>query len=418
MRFSTALALCISLSLACGACRKEANELVNNHDHHHAHDDHDHHHDHDHDEHDQEHHHDHNHEHHNHEGHNHEHTHSEASEPEGVITLSPEVAARFGLTTQKVESRQMSGGIAVSGTVAVSDQATSVVSAPMAGVVTLASGINVGSDVSRGALVATVKAGELAGGNPVQVAKVELDAAKAEYDRIAALYADRLVTLSEYNAAKAAYSRAQAAYSAPAASGRATAPASGVVTSLNVRTGEAVEAGQPIATIASGSSLTLTAMMPVNDYARLGMPHDARVTIPYTDKTFLVSEQVGRPAASANAAAAATGGYVPVVFTVPASSGLVPGTAVEVFLMGPAGRQALSVPRKALMEQQGTYSVYVRLDEDCYLQMPVTVGATDGMYTEILSGLKGGENVVVDGVTAVRLASMSGNVPEGHSHSH
>ncbi|MDE7467979.1 MAG: efflux RND transporter periplasmic adaptor subunit, partial [Muribaculaceae bacterium] len=254
------MALCISLSLACGACRKEANELVHNHDHHHAHDDHDHHHDHDHDEHDHENHHDHNHEHHNHEGHNHEHAHIEASEPAGVITLSPEVAARFGLTTQKVESRQMSGGIAVSGTVAVSDQATSVVSAPMAGVVTLASGINVGSDVSRGTLVATVKAGELAGGNPVQVAKVELDAAKAEYDRIAALYADRLVTLSEYNAAKAAYSRAQAAYSAPAASGRATAPASGVVTSLNVRTGEAVDAGQPIATIASGSSLTLTAM--------------------------------------------------------------------------------------------------------------------------------------------------------------
>ncbi|MDE6300659.1 MAG: efflux RND transporter periplasmic adaptor subunit [Muribaculaceae bacterium] len=409
IRFSTVLAVCITLSLACGACRKEANELVHNHNHEHEHG-HEGHEDHDHEGH-----------HHDHEGRHHEHEdHDEekGGEPAGVITLSTEVAERFGLTTGKAERRNLSAGITVGGTVSVSDRSISVVAAPVSGVVTLAGGIAVGSEVKRGSLVATVKPGMVAGGDPLRIAKVELDAAKTEFERVEALYADRLVTISEFNAARAAYEKAKAAYSAPAASGKATAPASGVITAINVRTGEAVEAGQTILTLASDGAMTLTALLPAADYARMGMPRDARVSVPYSGQSVLLSSVGAAPASAANAVAAASGGYVPVTFSVPASVGLVPGTAVEVYLIGASASDALTIPRKAVVEQQGSHSVYVRLDDDCYLQMPVALGGTDGEYVEVLSGLDGGEDVVVDGVTAVRLASMSGSVPAGHSHSH
>ena len=404
MRFYPFLGVCISISLACGACRKEPSELAHSHSHHHEGHDHDHH---VHEAHD----------HHEHEHHDHDDTHGHEAEPEGVITLDPHVAQRFGLATAKAQRRLMASGVNASATVAVSDLATSIVTAPVAGVVTLSPGISVGAEVSRGASVASVKAGVITGGDPQRMAKVDLDASKAEFDRVAALYADRLVTLAEYNAARAALNRASAAYSAPAASGRASAPAPGIITALNVRSGEAVEAGQTLAVISSGNDLILTALMPAADFARLGMPSDARVSLPYASRVFLVSEQGGRPVAS-NAAAAAAGGYVPVSFRIPATSGVLPGSAVDVFLIGSSGRDALAVPDKALVEQQGSFSVYVRLDDDCYLQKPLTLGSSDGLFTEVLSGLDEGDDVVVDGVTAVRLASMSGNVPEGHSHSH
>ena len=48
----------------------------------------------------------------------------------------------------------------------------------------------------------------------------------------------------------------------------------------------------------------------------------------------------------------------------------------------------------------------------------VTIGRENGESVEILSGIKAGETVVTQGAMQVRLASMSGSVPEGHTHSH
>ena len=48
----------------------------------------------------------------------------------------------------------------------------------------------------------------------------------------------------------------------------------------------------------------------------------------------------------------------------------------------------------------------------------MTPVASDGSRTAILHGLHGGEQVVVAGVYQVKLAALSGVVPEGHSHEH
>ena len=48
--------------------------------------------------------------------------------------------------------------------------------------------------------------------------------------------------------------------------------------------------------------------------------------------------------------------------------------------------------------------------------MPVTTGGRNGVDVEILSGLEGGEDVVVKGAYQVRLSSAS--VIPGHTHNH
>lgn len=359
------------------------------------------------------------HEAHDHENEGHDHNHGEGKESgTDDIVLKPEVAARFGVATDTAVFGPFGQVVKAGGTVIAASEGSAVVSAPTSGIVRLASGINAGSNVRAGQTVASVRADGVSGGDANRAAKVELDAAKAELDRVEGLYADRLVTVSQLNAARAAYERAKAAYSAPAASGAATSPIAGVITALNVQTGQYVSTGEPIATVASSARLTLRADVPFKLYQQAAGATDARIVVPYSGMTYTLSQLDGRRTASADQSAAAAGGYVPVTFTLRNDGSLIPGSAVEVYLLSPDTRRCVTVPVSALTEQQGSFFVYEKLDEDCYRKIAVTTGASDGERVEITSGLHGGENIVSSGVTAVKLAGASGAVPAGHTHSH
>lgn len=352
------------------------------------------------------------------EGHDHqaeEHAHAASGDE---IVLSPEAAERFGVKTDTAAVRPVAAVVKAAGRVLPSAEGSAVAAAPTSGILTLAAGINVGSEVRRGQTLGSVRASGVTGGDPNRAARVELDAARAELERVKPLYEERLVTRAQYNAAVAAYERAKAAYSAPAASGAVVAPISGVITSLDALSGEYVETGAAVASIAASGTLTLQADVPARSYAAASRAADARMVLPYSGEVITLGEVGGRRLSSANSAAAGASGYVPVVFTFRNDGRVVPGTPVEVFLLADASRSAVSVPVSAISEQQGDYFVFVRLDEDCYRKVQVATGVSDGLYVEILSGLHGGEAVVSEGVTAVRLAQSSGNVPEGHSHSH
>ena len=385
-------------------CHKEANELAHHHHNHgtEAHEGHDH----EHEGHDHE-----------HEGHDHDHEHEAGEHEADVIVLNPAVADRMGVATDTAARRPFGQVVKVSGQILPSAEGSGVVSATTAGILTIAHNVNVGSEVRAGQLIGSVKAEGVSGGDLNRAAKVELDAAKAEFDRVEALYKDRLVTLAQYNSARAALDRARAAYSSSAASGRVVAPISGVITSLDARSGQFVDTGTPIATIASATRLTLKADVPFQTYKAVATASDARVVSPSTGVSVLLSDLGGHREAQ-NASAGASAGYVPMTFSFKNDGRLIPGSAVEVYLMGDQRHTALTVPASAVVEQQGDFFVFVRLDEDCYRKMPVKVGSSNGSDVEILSGLQGGEAVVSLGVTAVKLAQSSGNVPEGHSHSH
>lgn len=352
------------------------------------------------------------------EGHDHEHETDKNAHGGDVIVLSPETAQRFGVATDTAALRPIGAVVKAGGRILPSAEDNAVASAPASGIVTLAKGINTGTEVRRGQVIATVKATGVTGGDPNRAARVELDAAKAELDRVTPLYHDRLVTRAQYNAAVAAYERAKAAYSAPAASGAVVAPISGVITSLSAAGGAYVDTGAPVANISSSGTLTLQADVPARLYNQIASATDARIELPYGEGVLTLSELGGRRLGSANTAAAGVSGYVPVVFTFNNDGRVVAGTPAEVYLLGKADRSVIAVPAGAVTEQQGDYYVFVRLDDDCYRKVRVRPGVSDGRYVEIISGLNGGEAVVSAGVTAVRLAQSSGNVPAGHSHSH
>ncbi|MCM1222372.1 MAG: efflux RND transporter periplasmic adaptor subunit [Lachnospiraceae bacterium] len=294
---------------------------------------------------------------------------------------------------------------------------TAVVTAPTSGVLKFTGGMHQGSKAAAGQTIATISADKMMGGDANAAAKANLDAAKKELDRVTPLHADGIVSTKDYNAAMQAYEVAKAAYSSAAASGKATAPRSGVITALQAQEGQYVNAGDAIATISSSATLTLRAELPEKNYGMLAQLTSANIQAPYSEEWIPLS-RLGAKRITAPTTAASQRGYVPVYFDFNNDGSIIPGSFVKVNLLGEAREGVITVPITAVSEQQGAYFVYERLDEDCYRKIPIKTGASDGIKIEVTEGLSGGENIVTEGMIAVRLAESSAVAPEGHSHGH
>lgn len=333
------------------------------------------------------------------------------------IVLAAEQAKDLGVDVTPAGAGTFHDVIKVSGQVMESADGSGVASAPTAGTLTFARGITEGCTVRAGQTIATIKPGSTSGGNPNAAAKATLDAAKRELDRVRPLHEHGIVSTAEFNAAQAAYDAARAAYSPAAASGRVIAPCSGTITQLLAKSGQIVDVGTPVASVSGARRLTLRADLPQRHYNIAGTLTGAKVRTPYSDNIVDLSE-LGGSRVAGQPSSSVRPGYIPVYFTFNNNGTLVPGTPVEVYLQGSPRDNVITVPVSAVSEQQGLFFVYVRVDDEGYVKVPVTLGESDGTHIEVIEGLKAGMPVVTKGAIYVRLAESSGVVPEGHSHSH
>lgn len=356
--------------------------------------------------------HSHSHETHEHEGHEHEA--AEGHDHSGEIALHDEVAERFGVAFDTIRPGSFHEVIRVTGRAEASASSAGVVSAPVAGTVRFASGINTGSKVNAGSVIAVIDPSTSLGGDANAAAKASLDAAARELDRLKPLYEERLVTASEYNAALAAYEQAKAAYSPRANGGRATSPVAGYITSLDVAEGQYVAVGEPLATVSSDKELTLRVELPRRYLAMAPTISEAVIEQAYAAPVRIALKSAGSPVARAGSASA----FVPMYFTVAAGSGLTPGATFTAYLAGAAREGVVSLPLSGISEQQGAYFVYERVHPEAYAKRRVQLGASDGERVEIVSGIEPGAVVVSEGATAVRLAETGSAIPEGHTHNH
>ena len=242
-----------------------------------------------------------------------------------------------------------------------------------------------GARFTSGSTVAWISSRNMPEGDLALKAKATLDAAAREYERASALVESGAISRKEFEQAQLDYVNARAAYQAyegrSAEAGVAVkASLTGYVKEVYVNEGDYVNAGQPLLTITRNRLLQLRADVPQKYYAALRNVSDANFRPAYSDETYSIKALGGR--------------------------------------LVSAGRSAAGVPESALLEEQGVYSVFVKVCESEYRKQEVRTGRTDGLRREILSGINEGDEVVTAGTGQVRLASMSGVVPEGHSHNH
>jgi cobalt-zinc-cadmium efflux system membrane fusion protein len=109
---------------------------------------------------------------------------------------------------------------------------------------------------------------------------------------------------------------------------------------------------------------------------------------------------------------------VPLYMTVANPKGrLRVGMFADVHVLMDAPHLGLAVASSAVVFESGLPVVYVALGGESFSRRPVRVGQRDGESVEILEGLAEGERVVSIGAYAVRLATLTTQIPE-HGHSH
>lgn len=342
--------------------------------------------------------------------------HDEATHADEIV-LEEERAEALGVKTTRIQPGDFASVLEVSGQITPLPSDESTVAARTSGIVHFAPGVAPGQRVGAGQRIATVSAKGMEQGYAPEGARVAMEAARRELERITPLAEEGIVSRRDYNAAKARYDEARAAATAVSAqaASTATAPASGTLTSVLVSEGQYVGTGEPIALISSNSSLSLRADVPERHAGFVGSVTDAYFRTAYSPATLRISDFGGR-LTSVPTTAGASGGYIPVYFTLKNNGSLISGTYCTVYLRGASRSGVLTVPAEAIAEQQGQKFVYLREHPGAYRKQPVHTGESDGMNIEVTSGIKAGDEVVTEGTTFVRLAETSGVVPEGHKH--
>lgn len=106
------------------------------------------------------------------------------------------------------------------------------------------------------------------------------------------------------------------------------------------------------------------------------------------------------------------------MFQVDNTAEMLPGSFVEMYIRTRGEQSVITVPNVSLVEEMGNYFVYVQLTPEYFEKREVKIGQTDGVRTEILSGLNGQERVVAKGAVLVKLAQATGSLDAESGHAH
>ena len=358
-------------------------------------------------------------------GHEHSDNHTDTDKHEshdGEIVISPEQAKTSGITTEAIKAAPFSSAMLVGGQIMPSQGLEQTIAATADGIVRFANTqIAEGTAVGSGQAIATISARNLQNGDPQAKAKAEYEAAKAEYERAKPLAADQIISQKEFSQIRMAYETARIAYEAQAKNASPSgitiaSPMGGYVKSLLVKQGEYVSMGQPIAIVTNNRRLQLRADVPVSDMQQISALGSANFRIAGSNRVYSISNMHGKLLSYGRSTQDGSA-FVPVTFEFDNIGDIVSGAYAEVWLLSKQQTSTLSVPIDALTEAQGHTYIYIKVAKDVYTKREVTTGGTDGKRIEIKSGLKAGEQVVVSGAYAVRLASASTAIP-AHNHNH
>ena len=282
-----------------------------------------------------------------------------------------------------------------------------------------------GKDVSKGQVLFSISGSEMADNNSsvrYAEAKNNLEKAKADYERSIELAKDKIVSAKDLLSAKNQYDNAKAVFDNLntnfSASGQSVkSPMSGFVKQVLVKNGSYVEAGQPIVTVAQNKTLLLSAEVQQKYAPMLGSIASANIRTVQDNQTYSL-EQLNGKVLSFGKATNSDNFLIPVALQIDNIGNFTAGGFVEVYLKTLTNTLALTVPTSSLLEDQGTFFVYVQVTPELFEKREIKIGATDGVRTEIKTGLNSGERIVTKGAILIKLAQATGTLDAHSGHVH
>jgi RND family efflux transporter MFP subunit len=337
------------------------------------------------------------------------------------VTFPADRAKAAGVKVTEVKATPFRQVIRTSGQIMAAPGDEAVAVATVAGIVSFGTRVTEGMPVSQHTTLLTLSSTGIAEGDPVQRARVAFETSKKEYERMKALLPDKIVSEKDFAEARQNYENARISYEALAknhSGGRQqiAAPISGFVKNILVKEGDYVTVGQPLVEVTQTRTLNLRAEVPEKYYPCLRTIRSANFKTPYDDRVYELDALNGRLLSYGKTAGTASY-YVPVTFAFDNRGDLLPGSYVEVFLLSSPVENTIALPRTALVEEQGTFFVYLQDEPDAYRRQEVTLGADNGREVQILKGVKAGDHVATEGAYQIKLASATNAIPP-HTHEH
>lgn len=286
--------------------------------------------------------------------------------------------------------------------------------------------VSVGDLVEEGDLLVTYKQENstalLQAQTSLSSAQLNLTTAKNNLDRIAALYEKGGVSMEEYESAQNSYTTAQLNLTQAQANYQSTedsledysvyAKVSGMVVSVSADSGEELNSGSEVMEIISYEDLEIEITIDEYDMSELSEGQEALITINST------GEQVSGYISELSRKATVQNGISYFSGTVKLNEGsdsVSVGTSAEVKITTSDAGEVLAVPVGAVQfnEELGAY-VLVK-DGSKMTETAVETGESNGIFVEILSGIKEGTVVMVPTYnnTSDENTDMSGGMPGG-----
>lgn len=253
-------------------------------------------------------------------------------------------------------------------------------------------------------------------------AKNNYQKASADYERAKELAKDKIVSEKDLLSAKNQFDNAKAVYNNLNknfnASGQTiTSPQAGFIKQVFVKNGAYVEAGQPVAVISQNKTLILTADVPSKYALALSNIVSANIRNVVENQSYTF-EELNAKILSYGKAANTVNYLIPVNIQIDNKGSFTAGSFVEVHLKTLTSKQAITAPNTALLEEQGIYFVWVQVNPELFEKREVFVGGSDGVNTEIKSGITTNERIVIRGAMLIKLAQSTGTLDAHSGHVH
>ena len=343
----------------------------------------------------------------------------------GAVKLSPTVIAeneKPGLIkTTIVGTQPFSKILPLTGEVQLNETKTVHVSSPLPGIVRRTI-VNIGQKVSAGDVLFEIDSPEVAEAKADYLKKIAvLQLARRTAEREANLFAKKISAEVEMQEAKTRQAEAEIELAntrtrltrsglsskeiellGNSAANNVTgviavrAPRNGTVLEGHVNTGEYVESGKELFVLSDLSEVWVWANLKESDALTLnpsGSKIPAEVTAQgsggkkYQGTLDVISGMMHEQTRTVRAR-----------ITISNSEGLLrPGMFVNVKLLLPGGENVVTVPKVAVLADEGRIFVFVHKEGDYWIRRPVALGETFGDQVIIRNGLTSGQKIIADG---------------------
>ncbi len=349
-----------------------------------------------------------------------EHNHDHGNEADRVM-FSPTQAKSVGLEVVEVQPGDFFQVIKATGELMAPTGQEAIVSATSSGILSFSGrDLSEGTAIRAGAPLAFISAKNIAEGDPQAKLRVQYETAERAYRRAEALVSEQIISQKAYEEALLNYETAKVAYSglqstSSGAGVGVSSPIDGYLKNRLAEEGAFLAIGQPILTVTRNKRLRLRAEVSQKHQRYLSTIRSANFKVPFDERVYEL-DSLGGQLAAYGITTEPGSAFLPVSFELNNTGFLPTGAYVDVFLLTNPIPDVLSVPKTALIEEQGMYSVFIQTGESTYRKQVVALGEDNGKSVRILTGLRAGDRVVAKGAFHVKIANAGTAIPHGHSH--